>query len=421
MLITFLLLLVYRLGKHIPMPGLDAKEIIDFMARQTQGTLLSLYDMFTGGAFSHVTLFALGIMPYITSSIIIQMLVYVIPEFKKLHDEGERGHKVLTQYTRYGTILICILQSIAYAVWIRNLNLQQGQGIITIDPGLFTFVAILTFTTGTVFLMWLGETITEVGIGNGISLIILVGIIARIIPDTGQLAAKGAISIMQIVLLVVIIFIVTAASVLLTLGARKIPIMYPKRIQGRKIVQGARNYLPLRINSASVIPVIFAQSVLMIPATVQMVIKNEAVHTFIQKWMGPTTPLYIVLYFILTVLFTFFYTAITFNPEDVADNLQKYGGFIQGKRPGKVTADFLSTVLNRITFIGGLMLAIIAVLPQIIMQIFDLQGELAMLFGGTSLLIIVGVVLDTAQQIEGQLIMRHYEGFSKRRIKSRHI
>jgi preprotein translocase subunit SecY len=419
--ITFLLLLVYRLGKHIPVPGVNSKIIIDYMATQGEGTLLALYDMFTGGAFSRVTIFALGIMPYITASIIIQMLVYVVPEFKKLHDEGSHGNKILTQYTRYGTVLICILQSIGYVVWIKSMNLGNQGSVITVNPTLFMFIGILTFTTGTIFLMWLGETITEVGIGNGISLIILIGIVARLFPAVISTAARGGMGFFKIGLLIVIVFLVTIASVLLTLGARRVPIMYPKRVQGRKVVQGSRNYLPMRVNAAGVIPIIFAQAVLMLPTSISMVVKNTAFREAINKWLGYSSPLYVIIYFVLVILFTFFYTAITFNPDEVADNLKKYGAVVQNKRPGKKTADFLHTILNRITFIGAFMLALIAIFPSIVISVFKIPPVLAMLFGGTSLLIIVGVVLDTVQQVEGQLVMRHYEGFSKRRIKSRHM
>ncbi len=418
--ITFLLLLVFRFGKHIPVPGVNSDAIIEYMQAQTQGTLLSLYDMFTGGAFSRVTIFALGIMPYITSSIIVQLLVYVVPEFKRLHDEGERGNKVLTQYTRYGTILICVMQSLAYATWISKLNLG-GVQIVTINPALFMFVAVLTFTAGTILLMWVGETITEVGIGNGISLIILIGIVARLIPSIIEIQATGGIGFAKILLLIFIVLLVTVAAIMLTLGARKIPIMYPKRIQGRRVVQGAKNYLPLRVNSASVIPIIFAQSVMMIPTSLGMVIKHENFQGFVNNYFAWDKPLYIIIFFFLVIGFTFFYTAITFNPDEISDNLKKYGAVIQNKRPGKKTAAFLHTILSRVTFIGAMMLAIIAILPTIITALFHIPAGLSMLFGGTSLLIIVGVVLDTIQQVEGQLIMRHYEGFSKRRIKSRHM
>ncbi|MCK5398387.1 preprotein translocase subunit SecY [bacterium] len=418
--ITFLLLLVFRFGKHIPVPGINSDAIIEYMQAQTQGTLLSLYDMFTGGAFSRVTIFALGIMPYITSSIIVQLLVYVIPEFKRLHDEGERGNKVLTQYTRYGTILICIMQSLAYAKWISGLNLG-GVQIVTINPVLFMFVAVLTFTAGTVLLMWVGETITEIGIGNGISLIILIGIVARLIPSIIEIQATGGIGFAKILLLIFIVLLVTVAAIMLTLGARKIPIMYPKRIQGRRVVQGAKNYLPLRVNSASVIPIIFAQSVMMIPTSLAAIVKHEGFRGFVNNYFAWDKPLYIIIFFFLVIGFTFFYTAITFNPDEISDNLKKYGAVIQNKRPGKKTAAFLHTILSRVTFIGAMMLAIIAILPTIITALFHIPAGLSMLFGGTSLLIMVGVVLDTIQQIEGQLIMRHYDGFSKRRIKSRHM
>ncbi len=418
--ITFLLLIVFRFGRHVPLPGVNAGIIYNFMSSQTKNTLLALYDMFTGGAFFRVTLFSLGIMPYITASIILQMLVYVIPELKKLQEDGERGQKVITQYTRYLTVAICILQGFAYALWIKNLNIAGG-GVITINPTLFTFLAVITFTTGTIFLMWLGETITESGIGNGISLIILVGIIARLIPALLQMIATGGVGVWKSVILLAILFIVTVGSVLLTLGARRIPIMYPKKVQGRKIVQGGRNYLPLRVNAANVIPIIFAQSLMMFPSSFTLVIKSQGFRNFINTYLGWNTWAYNILYFVLIILFTFFYTAIIFNPEEVATNLKKYGGFIQGKRPGKKTANYLQDVLNRVTFVGAFMLAIIAITPKIIIAVFKIPPSLGFLFGGTSLLIVVGVVLDTIQQIEGHLLMRHYEGFSKRRIRSRHM
>ncbi|MCK4667566.1 preprotein translocase subunit SecY [Candidatus Dependentiae bacterium] len=425
-LFTFLILFVYRLGAHIPTPGINADVLLSFMERQaSQGTLLAFYDLFAGGAFSKATVFALGIMPYISASIIIQLLTVVVPQFEKLQKEGESGRKKLTQYTRFGTVLIAIVQSAGMSIWLKSGALASGMNMVILPSPLFQILTVITFTTGTMFIMWLGEQISEYGIGNGISIIIFVGIVARVVPSMIELltlVTKGQIPIVRVIIMFAIAIGVTALVVVLTLAARKIPIQYPKQIRGRRMTQATKSYLPLRVNTAGVIPIIFGQAVIMLPATLTMAIRNEAFSNAITKYFSSGSPLYILAYAALIIFFTYFYTAIQFNPVDIAENMKKYGGFIPGKRPGKKTADYIDSILSKLTLIGAVYLAAIAVLPMILIRALQIPPGIGYMMGGTSIMILVGVALDTLQQVESQLVMRHYEGFMKRgKIKSRYV
>jgi preprotein translocase subunit SecY len=415
---TLALFVIYRLGEHLPTPGVNAKALAGAFA--ASGTLFGLYDLFVGGAFSRATIFALGIMPYISSSIILQLLGAVVPYFEKLRKEGEEGQKRLTQLTRYGTVLISIVQSYAYSVFLQHLGQQQGLVIVP-QPGLmFTLSTIITQTTGTIFVMWLGEKITEHGIGNGISLIIFVNIIGRL-PNAAMKAFEslraGTLSPITLVLVLVMMVLVTAAVIAMTQATRKIPVQYAKRIVGRRMYGGANTHIPLRVNSAGVIPIIFASSVMILPATVAGFVKPESPLAQIGQWFNPLGPVYNIIYAVIIVFFTYFYTAVVLNPNDLAENMRKYGGFVPGIRPGRKTAEYIDRVLSRITLPGAIFLALIAVLPDVLIG----ASKAPFLgFGGTSVLIVVGVALDTLQQIESHLLMRHYEGFVKRgRIRGR--
>jgi preprotein translocase subunit SecY len=418
-LFTLALFVIYRLGEHVPTPGVNAKALAGAFASQ-QGTLFGLYDLFVGGAFSRATIFALGIMPYISSSIILQLLGAVVPYFEKLRKEGEEGQKKLTQITRYGTVLISIVQSFAYSVFLLNMGASQGLAVVP-EPGfMFTFSTIVTQTTGTIFVMWLGEKITEHGIGNGISLIIFLNIIGGV-PNS-MLAAidsfrAGTLSLFSILFAAVVMTLVVAAVVAMTQGVRKIPVQYAKRIVGRRMYGGSNTHIPLRINTAGVIPIIFASSVMILPATVAGFFPPNHPLAAIGGWFNPTGGLYSVIYGLIIIFFTYFYTAVVLNPNDLAENIRKFGGFIPGIRPGRKTAEYIDRVLSRITLPGAIFLALIAVIPDLMLQ----RAGLPFLnFGGTSVLIVVGVALDTLQQVESHLHMRHYEGFVKRgRIRGR--
>jgi preprotein translocase subunit SecY len=418
-LFTLALFVIYRLGEHMPTPGVNAKALAGAFASQ-QGTLFGLYDLFVGGAFSRATVFALGIMPYISSSIILQLLGAVVPYFEKLRKEGEEGQKKLTQITRYGTILISVIQSYAYSVFLVNMGAARGLTVVP-DPGFgFTLVTVITQTAGTILVMWLGEKITEHGIGNGISLIIFVNIIGRV-PNTMAQAYDsfkgGALSLLTILVVAAIMVIVIAAVVLMTQGMRKIPVQYAKRIVGRRMYGGAATHIPLRVNTAGVIPIIFASSIMILPATVAGFVPPGHPLASLGQWFSPLGALYNVVYGVIIVFFTYFYTAVVLNPNDLAENMRKYGGFVPGIRPGRKTAEYIDRVLSRITLPGAIFLALIATLPD--MMIAGL-GLPFLGFGGTSVLIVVGVALDTLQQVESHLLMRHYEGFVKRgRIRGR--
>jgi len=420
-LFTLALLVIYRLGGHIPTPGIDGRLMVEFVAER-QNTLLGFADLFAGGSFSRMTVFALGIMPYISASIILQLLVAVIPHFEKLSKEGEEGRRKLTQYTRYGTIALTAIQSLGISMWLSNPSNFDGRQIVP-NPGIgFILLTMITFTTGTAFIMWLGEQITERGVGNGISLIIFAGIVAGMPTALAVLAGnirRGDMSILKMCVLAVMLIGVTAAVIILTQGQRKIPVQYAKQIKGRKVYGGQSTFLPLRVNQAGVIPIIFASSLLLFPATIAQFFHTGGLRA-ITDLLAPGALLYNIFFVALIIFFSYFYTAITFNPIDVADNLKKYGGFVPGIRPGRPTAEYLDKVTTRITLPGSIALAIVAVLPTIISRGMRVDYLVASFFGGTSLLIVVGVALDTMQQIESHLLVRHYDGFMKKgRLRSR--
>ncbi len=415
--ITLGLLAIYRVGCHIPTPGIDGLALAEFF-KQTQGTLLGFFDMFAGGALSRMTIFALGIMPYISASIIIQLLTVVIPHLERLSKEGEAGRRKIIRYTRYGTVALAAFQSFGISIGLESMTSPGGASVVPLPGWGFRMMTVISFTAGTAFIMWLGEQITERGIGNGISLIIFAGIVARMPIATGQtftLLRTGEIS--AFIMLFVIVLMVGAVAFIIYMerGQRKIPVQYAKRVVGRKMYGGQSTHLPLKVNTAGVIPPIFASSILMFPATIAGFIKNPIMEA-IASTFAPGKALYTVLYVSLIVFFCYFYTAIQFNPIDVADNLKKYGGFIPGIRPGRRTADYIDKVLSRITFGGAVYLSVVCVLPEILYRIFNVPFY----FGGTGLLIVIGVALDTVTQIETHLVTRHYEGFQKRgRIRGR--
>ncbi|RMF58988.1 MAG: preprotein translocase subunit SecY [Calditrichaeota bacterium] len=414
---TLVILVVYRIGGHVPIPGVNSQALIAFFDEAAQGRgLLSLYDLFAGGAFRRATVFALGIMPYISASIIIQLLGAVVPYFQKLEKEGEEGRKKITQYTRYGTVLISAMQAYGVSVFLESIRTNAGLSVVP-TPGLaFRMLTMVTLSAGTVLIMWLGEQITERGIGNGISLIIFIGIIARFpnaILDEYQQISGGNRAILTEVFLVGLMVVTIAAVVALTQGTRKIPVQYAKRVVGRKIYGGQSTHIPLRVNTAGVMPIIFAQSIMFVPQTVLTFFPNSEVMNSMARYFDFQSVVYWIVYGILIVFFTYFYTAIAFNPVDVADNMKKYGGFIPGVRPGKKTAEFIDNILTRITLPGSICLAVIAIFPYIITKFVNVSYNFASFYGGTSLLIIVGVALDTLQQLESHLLMRHYDGFMR--------
>ncbi|KPL01655.1 MAG: preprotein translocase subunit SecY [candidate division Zixibacteria bacterium SM23_73_2] len=414
---TLGLLVVYRIGGHIPTPGVDVTVMAEFF-RGARGSLFGLFDMFVGGAFGKATIFSLGIMPYISASIIMQLLGAVVPYFQKLQKEGEEGRRKITQYTRYGTVLIAAVQSLATAVFLESLNV--GGRYVVSNPGVgFKLLTMITFTSGTIFIMWLGEQITEKGIGNGISLIIMIGIIARLpsglIEEFFRLM-RGERYLMQELVLIGVMVSAIAAIVLVTRAQRKIPVQYAKRVIGRKMYGGQSTHIPLSVNTAGIIPIIFAQSIMFAPSTLASFFPNSEFMQSFSVNFRPGSLLYSLIYGLLIIFFAYFYTAIVFNPVDLADNMRKYGGFIPGIRPGKRTSEYIDKVLTRITLPGAIFFALIAILPYFMMSSMNVQFY----FGGTGLLIIVGVALDTLQQIESHLMMRHYQGFMKKgKIKVR--
>lgn len=420
---TILLLIVVRIGAHITLPGIDTGLLAEATKNQADNTLFGLYDLFVGGAFKNAAIFALGIMPYISSSIIIQLLGAVVPYFQKLQKEGEAGRKKINQLTRYGTVPVALMQAWGVSVQLKSRNVA-GVSILSPDvsPVVFTISCIILMTAGTIFMMWLGEQITERGIGNGISLIIFVGIIDRLpyaFLDEYQVVASGARSIIVELIIIAGLVLIIAGVVLVTQAMRRIPVQYAKRVVGRKIYGGVTQYIPLRVNQAGVMPIIFAQSIMFVPNTILTFFPNSEFMQGMAKYFDHTSLVYALLYGTLIVFFTYFYTAIAFNPKDVSDNMKRQGGFIPGVRPGKATSDFIDNILTKITLPGSIFLAIIAIMPAFIAQAGVTQG-LAQFFGGTSLLICVGVALDTLQQIESHLVMRHYDGFMKSgRIKGR--
>ncbi|UCF05358.1 MAG: preprotein translocase subunit SecY [bacterium] len=416
-LFTIGLLIVYRIGGHITAPGVNPIALKAFFTAQ-QGTIFALYDLFAGGNLRRATIFALGIMPYISASIILQLLQAVIPYFEKLAKEGEEGRKKLTQYTRYGTVGLALVQSVGISLFLENMNVG-GVPVVPYGGIAFKLLTMITLTSGTIFVMWLGEQISERGIGNGISLIIMIGIIARYPTDflnTWRAIKLGQVTPFRMIFFIAIMVVVIGGVILITQGQRRIPVQYAKRIVGRKIYGGRAQYIPLRVNTAGVIPIIFAQSIMMFPSTLAAFFRQSEFIGTVQTFLSPGSWLYLSLYAIIIIFFTYFYTAIILNPIDLAENMKKYGGFIPGIRPGKRTSDYIDRILTRVTLPGAVFLAFIAILPDIMMR----KGGLPFYFGGTGLLIVVGVMLDTLQQIETHLLMRHYDGFMKKgRLRGR--
>lgn len=404
---SLVMLAVYRLGCHVPAPGVDGAEL----ARKLGSSGLGLYDLFTGGAFSNATIFALGIMPYITASIVLSLLIPVIPALEQLQKSGAEGQRKITEYTRYGTIALCIFQSIGTAIYLQN----QGPQVVP-NPGFwFILLCVITFTTGTAFIMWLGEQISEHGLGNGMSLIIFIGICAQMPAAVSHVIAmfnNGQIGIIQVLLLFAVMVAVIGGAIWVTTGQRRIPVQYPRAVKGRRVSGGNRTYLPLRVNQAGVIPIIFASSILMLPGMLANAVGVDFVATALTAISDVSSVTHNLLYVLLIIFFSFFYTAITFNPVEMADNMKKYGGVVIGVRPGKATAEYLQGVMTRVTLAGGVFLAVVALLPMIIFSLLRINDWLVVhFFGGTTLLIMVGVALDTVKQIEQHLIMRHYDGF----------
>jgi len=436
------LLAVYRIGAHIPTPGIDSEALANFFANN-QGTVFGFLDLFSGGNFRRLTIFALGIMPYITASIILQLLTVVWPYLEKLSKEGELGRRKITTYTRYLTVVLSAVQSAGIAI-----ALQRQAGFV-VNPGIgFTLMTMLTLTTGTAFIMWLGEQITDRGIGNGMSLIIFAGIVVglpRGILDVYEKVSTNEWSVLAVIALVAIMIVVVAFIILVERGQRRITVQYAKRVVGRRVLGGQSTHLPLRVNTGGVIPVIFASSILTFPQTFGLVIKDNT--SGVGRILSNVTdalrfgePLYNLLYVVGIIFFCYFYTSIIFNPNEVADNMRKYGGFIPGIRPGKRTAEYVNSILTRITLVGALYLALIAIIPEFLITGFHVQNipligpridavlpqwvtqglRVNFYFGGTSLLIVVGVAMDTIQMVESQLIMRHYDGFLKKsRVRGR--
>jgi len=413
-LFTLGMLAVYRLGCHIPTPGIDSAALSAFFAQQ-QGTLFGLFDMFSGGALNRMSVMALGIMPYISASIILELLTVVIPYLEKLKKEGEQGRKKITQYTRYGTVVLSIIQGFGIAIGLERMSSPGGAMIVPVGGWGFRILAVITLTAGTAFLMWLGEQITERGIGNGISLIIFSGIVARFplaVGNSFRLMKTGEITPFFMALIVAMMIAVVGFIVFVERGQRRIPVQYAKRVVGRKMYGGQSTHLPLKVNTAGVIPPIFASSIIMFPATIAnfLNVKEMPWLQTIVNFLSPGHIVYILIFVIFIIFFCYFYTAVHFNPVDVADNMKKYGGFIPGIRPGKNTAEYIDRVLTRITFSGAIYVAAVCILPQILIY----QLNVPFYFGGTALLIVVGVAMDTSNQIESHMLTRHYEGFIRK-------
>jgi len=419
---TLVMLVLYRLGSFVPMPGVDGAALVEKLGQSGAG-LLGFYDMFTGGAFSRATVFALGILPYITASIILSLLIPVIPALEQLQKSGQEGQKKINDYTRYGTIVLCLFQSVGIALFLQGM----GREIVPHPGFMFIFVSMVTLTTGTAFLMWMGEQISENGVGNGISLLIFVGIVADMpsaVINMFRMLGNDQIQPLQAVALVFLMVAVVAGAIVVTTAQRRIPVQYPRQIKGRGMAGGTRTYLPLRVNQAGVIPIIFASSLLMLPGSLAQYVTIPWLENAINVIFYPFGWPYSIIYAALIIFFTFFYTAIIFNPVEMADNLKKYGGVVVGVRPGKATADYLNTVMLRVTTVGAIFLAGVALIPKVIFTLFQIpDANLVHFFGGTTLLILVGVALDTIKQIEQHLVMRHYDGFTsgRGRIRSRRL
>jgi preprotein translocase subunit SecY len=442
-LFTLGMLAVYRIGNHVVVPGVNT-EALAMLAEQARNTMFGLYDMFSGQNLSKMTIFALGIMPYISASIILQLLTVVWPYLEKLSKEGELGRRKITQYTRYGTILLAVVQAASIAVFLeRQTDIAGGLPLVYSGGWGFRLMTILTLTTGTALVMWIGEQITERGIGNGMSLIIFAGIVVglpRAVLTTFEQLSTGQMSLLRLILLVVLMVAVIAAIIFVERGQRRVTVQYAKRLVGRRMYGGTSTHIPLKVNTGGVIPVIFASSLLALPATIAGILPTGGWGESIITQLSYGMPLYNLLYVSGIIFFAYFYTAIIFNPDDVAENMRKYGGFVPGIRPGKRTAEYIDTILTRITLVGAVYLALVAILPEFLITGFKVapipfigetldanlpewftQGmNVSFFFGGTSLLIIVGVAMDTVQQVESQLIMRHYDGFMRKtRIRGR--
>lgn len=416
-LYTALILVLYRLGSFIPIPGINSAALKEFIGGATSqgGNLFGMFDLFVGGNLGRASVFALGIMPYITTSIVVQLLGGVIPYFERLKKEGAEGQKKMNQIIRYGTVPIAAFNAIGISLFLKN----GVEGAVMLPGFLFIFTSVLTMVTGVMLIMWLGEQITDHGIGNGISLIIFAGIIARYPAgfwNMLQMVRVGSMSLFAALFVLVMMVFVTAAVVLITEANRKIPVQYAKRIIGRKVYGGQSTHIPLKVNTAGVIPIIFAQSVIMFPRTIATFFQDSDFWNGVVQVLSPGAWLYTILYVTLIIFFAYFYTAMVMNPIEMAENMKKYGGFIPGRKPGKKTADYINNVLVRITLPGAIFFAAIAVLPEFMSMWFNLPFA----FGGTGLIIVVGVALDTLQQIESHLVMRHYEGFMKKgKLRSR--
>ena len=442
-LFTLSILAVYRLGSVIPTPGVNT-DALAILAEQAAGTMFGLYNMFSGGNLAQVTIFALGIMPYISASIILQLLTVVWPYLERLSKEGELGRRKITQYTRYGTLLLCVVQAFAIAFWLESQTNIAGGLPLVYEPGWgFRLLVVLTLTTGTCFIMWLGEQVTERGIGNGMSLIIFAGIVVNLpaaVLNTLDQLRTGQMGLFRLLILSILMILVIGAVVFIERGQRRVTVQYAKRVVGRRMYGGTSTHIPLKVNTGGVIPVIFASSLLAFPATITSAMPDTAWAQGITENLANGMPLYYLLYMGGIIFFAYFYTAIIFNPDDVAENMRKYGGFVPGIRPGKRTAEYIDTILTRITLVGAIYLAIVAILPDLMIVGFRVAAipfigdsldavtprwitdglNVTFYFGGTSLLIIVGVSMDTVQQVESQLIMRHYDGFMRKtRIRGR--
>ena len=403
-LFTLAALFIYRLGAHVPTPGVDASALGRLFE---QGGVLGFLDLFAGGALSRFSIFALGVTPYINASIVMQLLAVVVPSLEKMQKEGEEGRKKVVQYTRYGTIFFALIQAVGMTGWLRNLGIFTGSWL---DIALVS----VTLTTGAVAVMWLGEVMSDHGIGNGISLLIFAGIVVRIpeaIVRTFSLVRLGEMNALIVIIAIAIMLAVIAGCVMLQEGQRRLPVQYAKRMVGNKMYGGQSSFIPLRVNTAGVIPIIFASSVLLFPYTLPGLLTGTTAH-ILQKAFSPTSPIYITLYVAMIIFFSYFYTAVVFKPDDISNNMKKNGGFILGIRPGRPTTDYIEKVMGRITLGGAVALAIVAVVPTTMTGLMNIN---TFYFGGTAVIIVVGVALDTVHQIEGQLLMRHYEGILKRR------
>jgi len=410
-LFTLAILIVYRIGVHVPVPGIDSVALASFF-KAAEGTIFGIFNMFSGGAFEKLSVFALGIMPYISASIILQLLTVVIPHLEQLKKEGEQGRKKITQYTRYGTVVLSVIQGFGISVGLESMSAPDGSPIVLLPGWAFRMMTVITLTAGTAFIMWLGEQITERGIGNGISLIIFAGIVCRLPAasvNTVRLLSTGEMGIFAVLILVILMVAVIGFIIFVEQGQRRIPVQYAKRVVGRRMYGGQSTHLPLKINTSGVIPPIFASSIIMFPATIGSFVEVEWIQS-ITAAMRPGNFMYELLFIGFIFFFCYFYTAVTFNPVDVADNMKKAGGYIPGIRPGKRTADYIDKVLTRITLGGAIYVSAVCVLPSVLITRFNVPFY----FGGTALLIVVGVAIDTVSQMESHMLSRHYEGFLKK-------